>query len=252
VPLASPDKRFQVVSGPVSFYCEAGTDGTLNLWRAWGYDHQDRFRSRAADSARWSRPRLSTCAGMFSSVTTASQRAALVGINLELRGRNDSARGHPPGAPGPHRQHAMKPFHSSPRRERGVGIVTAIFLLVVLAGLARPWSRCTPASRPRATSTWPARAPTRPRAPASNGACSARAPAMPARRSPCRPVPRCPAYRHRQLHAQTGRRSPLARISAVACNYPDSQGGCNCDGAVGTCTASSNPESVSRKVEVQL
>jgi MSHA biogenesis protein MshO len=92
VPLTSPDLRFAVVSGPVSFYCQAGSDGTLNLWRAWGYDINPVQAIPSGGSRALIATRLSTCAGLFSTATTASQRAALVGINLELRGRNDSTR----------------------------------------------------------------------------------------------------------------------------------------------------------------
>jgi MSHA biogenesis protein MshO len=92
VPLASPDKRFQVVSGPVSFYCETDTDGTNKLWRAWGYGINKTFQKPSGGQRALVATRLTTCSGLFSSVTTASQRAALVGINLELRGRNDSTR----------------------------------------------------------------------------------------------------------------------------------------------------------------
>jgi len=92
VPLASPDMRFQVVSGPVSFYCQAGADGTLNLWRAWNYPINPIQAIPATASRALVATRLNRCGRLFSTATTASQRAGLVGINLELRGRYDSAR----------------------------------------------------------------------------------------------------------------------------------------------------------------
>jgi MSHA biogenesis protein MshP len=149
----------------------------------------------------------------------------------------------------------MKPFHSSPRRERGVGIVTAIFLLVVMAGLAAAMvSLYTSQQASSNVDLAGARAYQAARAGAEWGmfkraTCDARAAlAMPAGTtlSGFTVIVSC---------SKTGLDNQslvLVRISAVACNYPDSQGGCNCDGASGTCTPSSNPETVNRKVEVQL
>jgi MSHA biogenesis protein MshO len=88
VALASPQQRFQVVSGPVSYYCEKQADGTSILWRAWGY----RITSAQAVPAEGQRAmmasRLSTCAGIFryGDAASASRRAGLVVIALELRG----------------------------------------------------------------------------------------------------------------------------------------------------------------------
>jgi MSHA biogenesis protein MshP len=147
----------------------------------------------------------------------------------------------------------MKPFRSSPRRERGVGIVTAIFLLVVLAGLAAAMVSLYASQQAASNHDLAgARAYQAARAGLEWGmfrrvACDARTTLpMPAGTtlSSYTVIVSCTKNGSDDL--------PLARISAVACNYPDSQGGCNCDGAVGTCTASSNPDSVSRKVEVQL
>lgn len=147
----------------------------------------------------------------------------------------------------------MKPLRPSPRRERGVGIVTAIFLLVVMAGLAA--AMVSMYTSQQATSNLDlagARAYQAARAGAEWGmfrrkACAARTTLpMPAGStlSAFTVVVSCSRIGNDDF--------PLARISAIACNYPDSQGGCNCDGAAGNCTPSSNPESVSRKVEVQL
>jgi MSHA biogenesis protein MshO len=90
-PMASPQQRFQVVSGPVSFYCEQDTDGRLSLWRASNYPiNADQVPPPA--SAR--RARLATgltdCNGIFSYGAAASQRTGLVSIALSLRGRTDS------------------------------------------------------------------------------------------------------------------------------------------------------------------
>jgi len=147
----------------------------------------------------------------------------------------------------------MKPFRSSPGRERGIGIVTAIFLLVVMAGLAA--AIVSLYSGQQATSNLDlagARAYQAARAGAEWGMF---------RRTTCDARTSLPMPAGTTLSAFTvivncskigNDDFGLARIVAVACNYPDSQGGCNCDGAVGNCAPSSNPESVSRKVEVQL
>jgi len=158
----------------------------------------------------------------------------------------------------------MKPLRSSLRRERGVGIVTAIFLLVVLSGLAAAMvslyttqqassnldlagARAYQAAR--AGAEWGMWRRPRKIADKNVGVCDYRSPlAMPAATtlSGFTVIVSC---------AQVGlvdQSLVLSRITAVACNYPDSQGGCNCDGASGACTPSNNPESVSRKVEVQL
>jgi MSHA biogenesis protein MshO len=90
-PMVSPLQRFQVVSGPVSFYCEQDTDGRLSLWRASNYPiNVDQLPPPA--SAR--RARLATgltrCDGIFGYGSASSQRTGLVSIALSLRGRADS------------------------------------------------------------------------------------------------------------------------------------------------------------------
>jgi MSHA biogenesis protein MshO len=90
VPMPSPTQRFQVVSGPVSFYCGAQADGTLALWRAWGYDisanqNVPPINAKTALLAR----RLSRC-DIFEYSTAATQRSGLVILNLELKARSAS------------------------------------------------------------------------------------------------------------------------------------------------------------------
>ena len=92
--MTSPAQRFQVVSGPVSFYCLARTDGTLDLWRHWGYDIADAQvvppKVPAGGSRALVASRLTRCDNIFNYSTAASQRTGLVGIDLALRGRNDN------------------------------------------------------------------------------------------------------------------------------------------------------------------
>lgn len=93
--LASPDQRFQVVSGPVSYYCEKQADGTSILWRAWDYPIAQLQDVPPASSGKRAMvaSRLASCAGIFryGDSASASRRAGLVVIALEFRGRNDGA-----------------------------------------------------------------------------------------------------------------------------------------------------------------
>jgi MSHA biogenesis protein MshO len=93
-PLPSPGNRFQVISGPVSFYCKAAGDGTLQLWRAWGYAISAAQQAPPADAntkTAMVASRLTRCTNIFNYSTAANQRTGLVGIDLALRGRYDSA-----------------------------------------------------------------------------------------------------------------------------------------------------------------
>jgi MSHA biogenesis protein MshO len=91
VQLQSPLRRFQVVSGPVSLYCAAQADGSLALWRAWGYPISATQAIPSAGQRALVATRLTHCGGLFSYGTAAAQRSGLVGIALELHGRNDNA-----------------------------------------------------------------------------------------------------------------------------------------------------------------
>jgi MSHA biogenesis protein MshO len=92
LPMQSPEQRFQVVSGPVSYYCQPQADGTSTLWRASGYAITAAQAVPAAPPLRvMVASRLRTCAGIFryGDNASASRRAGLVVIALELRGRAD-------------------------------------------------------------------------------------------------------------------------------------------------------------------
>jgi MSHA biogenesis protein MshO len=91
VALVSPQQRFQVVSGPVSYYCEAQADGTSILWRAWGYPIASAQAIPAGGQRAMVASRLRTCSGIFryGDAASASRRAGLVVIALDLRGRSD-------------------------------------------------------------------------------------------------------------------------------------------------------------------
>lgn len=91
-PMSSPSYRLQVVTGPVSFYCSARSDGTWDLWRAWGYKIVATQPTAAPADAKTAliASRLTRCDNLFSYSTAASQRTGLVGIDISLHGRNDN------------------------------------------------------------------------------------------------------------------------------------------------------------------
>jgi MSHA biogenesis protein MshO len=89
-PMPSPNQRFQVVSGPVSYYCAPEADGSLTLWRAWGYAIA---ATQAVPPAGGQRARLATrlanCA-IFDYGSPETQRSGLVLLTLELKARKDA------------------------------------------------------------------------------------------------------------------------------------------------------------------
>jgi MSHA biogenesis protein MshO len=91
-PMPSPAYRFQVVSGPVSFYCTSRSDGTWDLWRASGYTiAATQPTPPSGGSTALIASRLTRCDNLFSYSTAANQRTGLVGIDISLHGRNDNA-----------------------------------------------------------------------------------------------------------------------------------------------------------------
>jgi MSHA biogenesis protein MshO len=90
VPMPSPTQRFQVVSGPVSFYCAAQPDGSLALWRAWGYAIvANQAVPPSGGQKALLATRLARC-DIFEYSTAATQRSGLVILNLELKARSAS------------------------------------------------------------------------------------------------------------------------------------------------------------------
>lgn len=147
------------------------------------------------------------------------------------------------------------PTFTAPR-DAGVGIVTAIFLLVVLAALGAAMvgvfnaqvvsssvdlqgARAYQAAR--AGLEWGIFQQLR------NGSCAASSKFnLPAGTTlaPFTVVVRCTASGSGSL--------AHAALSAVSCNVLDSEGNCNCDGGTSNCTPSSSIDAVSRRVDVQL
>lgn len=88
-PMPSPSQRFQVVSGPVSYYCAPAADGSLTLWRAWGYAITP--AQNVPPSGGQKAPlatRLADCA-IFDYGSPATQRSGLVILTLSLKARNE-------------------------------------------------------------------------------------------------------------------------------------------------------------------
>lgn len=86
--MPSPTQRFQVVSGPVSYYC-APDNGTLVLWRHWGYPISATQQIPPVGGQRAKlASHVDNCEHIFQYGTAASQRSALVILTLQLRARN--------------------------------------------------------------------------------------------------------------------------------------------------------------------
>jgi MSHA biogenesis protein MshO len=90
-PMPSPGQRFQVISGPVTYRCGAGADGTLVLTRHWGYaiSAQQNAPPLGAGGSALLASRLAHCR-LFEVDSAAARRSALVLLTLALRARNET------------------------------------------------------------------------------------------------------------------------------------------------------------------
>jgi len=87
VTMASPEQRFQIVTGPVTFACARAADGALVLTRFAGYAiNVNQVNPPVGGTAAPLSRRVSSCAGLFDMAGSA-QRTALVSITLELAAR---------------------------------------------------------------------------------------------------------------------------------------------------------------------
>lgn len=85
--MPSPDQRFHVVSGPVSYYC-TDENGILVLWRHWGYNiAQAQAVPPSGGQRAMLASRLHTCNDIFRFDIAANPRRALVALDLQLRAR---------------------------------------------------------------------------------------------------------------------------------------------------------------------
>jgi len=88
-PMPSPDGRFQVVTGPVSYVCEAAAGGGFQIRRFWGYNPTPAMAVPPAGAqAAMLAARVTNCANVFRSNDIAATRAGLVVLTLSLRTRN--------------------------------------------------------------------------------------------------------------------------------------------------------------------
>jgi len=88
MPAPSPDSRFQVVTGAVSYVCEAAGGG-FQIRRYAGYPiRAAQAVPPAGGTAAMLAARVATCANVFRSDAVAASRAGLVVLTLSLRTRN--------------------------------------------------------------------------------------------------------------------------------------------------------------------
>lgn len=87
VPMTSPNRRFQVVTTPVSYQCRRQEDGSLALVRYWGYRISLEQLAPPQGSPRSAviAARVADCGGIFQYGSAATRRSALVILNLPLR-----------------------------------------------------------------------------------------------------------------------------------------------------------------------
>lgn len=93
VPMPSPDARFQIVRGAVSYQCEAAPGGGFQLRRYANHDLRPALPvppSGARMTASVLAARVAACAGIFRSEHLAARRGGLVVLALSLRTRNQA------------------------------------------------------------------------------------------------------------------------------------------------------------------
>lgn len=89
--MPSPSSRFQVVSGPVSFACEPGRDGSNDLVRYWNYpiDANQNLPPQGSPQRAVIASHVVNCADVFRYGSDVTRRSALVILNLALQVGND-------------------------------------------------------------------------------------------------------------------------------------------------------------------
>jgi MSHA biogenesis protein MshO len=93
VPMVSPNRRFQVVTTPVTYQCMQLADGSLGLVRYWDYPISAQHNAPPQGSLRQApiARRLAGCNNVFQYGSAASRASALVVLNLSLRTRGSNA-----------------------------------------------------------------------------------------------------------------------------------------------------------------
>ncbi len=89
VAMVSPNRRFQVVTTPVTYQCTTLKDGRLGLVRYWDYaiNAQPLFPPQGSPRQAVIASRLASCNNLFQYGTAATRASALVILNLSLRPR---------------------------------------------------------------------------------------------------------------------------------------------------------------------
>lgn len=92
VPMVSPNRRFQVVTTPVTYQCVRRTDGSNALVRYWDYPISAAQNVPPQGSPRQAviAARVADCTNVFQYGSAATRRSALVILNLPLRLRGGS------------------------------------------------------------------------------------------------------------------------------------------------------------------
>lgn len=91
MPMRSPSHRFQVVTGPVTYACEARKDGGNELVRYWDYPISPAQNVPPQGEAKRAviASRVADCSQVFRYGSDATRRSALVILNLALRAEAD-------------------------------------------------------------------------------------------------------------------------------------------------------------------
>ncbi len=89
VPMTSPNRRFQVVTTPVTYQCRRLPDGSLGLVRYWDYPINADQLAPPQGGPREAviAARVADCGGIFQYGSAATRRSALVILSLPLRPR---------------------------------------------------------------------------------------------------------------------------------------------------------------------
>ena len=87
VPMISPNRRFQVVTTPVTYQCVRGRDGSSTLMRYWDYPISATQNLPPQGTPREAviAARVADCSNVFQYGSAATRRSALVILNLPLR-----------------------------------------------------------------------------------------------------------------------------------------------------------------------
>jgi len=91
VPMVSPNRRFQVVTTPVTYQCTQLKDGSLGLVRYWDYPISGQQTTPLSGTRQATiASHVASCNNVFQYGSAATRASALVILNLSLRTRGSS------------------------------------------------------------------------------------------------------------------------------------------------------------------